>query len=479
MKANRITPVVFLCIGLVALLIAMIETPASRASGSGQPLMQGPADSTATSTSTPASLMLLPLVVHSEAPAATPTPTSSLTPTATATATSTATSTPTATATAACTDPIYVTNFGTQDGRWPTGEDSGRAYGYQSGEYRMYLKTSNASFMATPGLVLPEDYRISVNARQAAGSGGAYGVVFGVRTVGSEQEYYRFAVRPDAGQYSLERVDLSGTGTTLITWTSNAAILSGAQVNNLRVDRIGSEIELFTNGALLQAFTDVSFTGVGRDSGIWARSYDSGSVDMRFDLFRVGCGSDTLFFDGFADTGSGWGAGSNASAAWGYSEGEYQMVFSAADYGLGKTPYLLLPANYSIEADVRQTSGNSVLLGLDFDMIWSGAKYTAYEFLLDPASGYYLLQKGDLAGTWTTLIDWTPESGIKPGIGTNRLRVDRIGAEIWLYINGTNVDYYEDGDFAGVGRDAGLRAYSETAVPAEARFDNFRVTILP
>jgi hypothetical protein len=31
----------------------------------------------------------------------------------------------------------------------------------------------------------------------------------------------------------------------------------------------------------------------------------------------------------------------------------------------------------------------------------------------------------------------------------------------------------------GVWRDAGLRANTEIAVPAEARFDNFRVTILP
>jgi len=327
--------------------------------------------------------------------------------------------------------------------------------------------------------VLPESYRVSVNVRQVSGGGGAYSLVFGARTVGSAKEYYRFAVRPDAGQYSLERFDLDGSTSTLIAWTSNAAILVGTQVNNLRVDRIGSEIQLYANGALLQATTDASFAGAGRDAGIYARSYASAPVDVRFDLFRVGCGSDTLYYDGFADTGSGWGTGSNGSATWDYFEGEYQVSLGAVSYGLLKTPYLFLPANYGVEVDVRQVSGNPVLPGLAFDMIWSGSQYAVYEFLLDPASGYYLLQKGNLAGAWTTLIGWTADPAINLGTATNHLRVERIGSTIWLYVNDTYVDSYDDSEFAGIGRDAGIRAYSGTTVPVEARFDNFRVSILP
>jgi hypothetical protein len=478
MKTNRITPVILLCLGVAVLLIWSFGDSDSQAGGSDRLQAQG-ADATATSTATPASLIMLPLVVHSRPATATPTATPSPTPTATATATATATPTSTATPTPACSDPIYVTNFATPDGRWPSGSDSSRSYGTQSGQYQVNLKTSNVSFSATPGLVLPQDFRISVNAQVAAGSGGAYGLVFGVRTVAAAQEYYLFAVQPDSGQYSLERRDLNGSSTTLIAWTANAAILSGTQVNTLRVDRIGSQIQLYANGALLQAFADSGFTGAGRDAGVWARSYNSAPVDTRFDLFRVGCGSNTLFFDGFADTASGWPIGSDANAVWHYVNGEYEYYFNTAKTGVLKTPWVVLPANYSVEVDARQASANTLYVGLAFDMIWSGGQYAVYEFLIEPASGYYMLQKRNLSGQWTTLIDWTPDAVINLGNATNRLRVERIGADIWLYVNDWPVDLWDDGEFAGIGHDAGLRAYTDLDAPAEARFDNFRVTILP
>jgi len=452
---------------------------------------------TPTSTGTPPSPVYLPLVIHQLPPPATPTPTSSPTTTATATrtptatstptttrtatpaATSTSTETPTATPTAACADPIYVTDFGAPDGRWLSGEDNSSAYGTVSGEYQIYLKIPNASYGVTPDLVLPADYRIQANARQAAGSGGAYGLIFGARAVGAQAEYYRFVVLPTAGQYLLEKRDLNGTWTTLIDWTSSSAILSGAQVNNLRVDRIGTEIRLFVNGSPLQSYTDGSFAGAGRDAGLWARAYDSAPVDVRFDNFRAGCGSDTLFFDGFGNTGSGWGAGENGNVKWSYLEGEYQIYLKVADYGLLDTPYLYLPANYTVEADVRQIASNPVSLGLAFDMTWNGTPYAVYQFLIYPEGGAYLLEKRGLGGAWTPLIDWTNHPAINPGNETNHLRVDRVGSGMWLYINGVNVNTYDDGELAGVGRDAGLRAYSYVDFPAEARFDNFRVAILP
>jgi hypothetical protein len=186
-----------------------------------------------------------------------------------------------------------------------------------------------------------------------------------------------------------------------------------------------------------------------------------------------------LFFDGFDDPNSGWGAGENAKVQWGYLEGEYQIAFRAADYGLLTTPNLSLPANYRIEVDAREVSNNPVSLGLAFDIVWSSDSYAVYQFLVYPEGGEYLLEKRSLDGTWDTLIDWTPDAAVNPNNDSNHLRVDRAGSGIWLYINGVNVNSYDDGELAGPGRDAGLRAYDFADVPAETRFDNFRASLLP
>jgi hypothetical protein len=118
-------------------------------------------------------------------------------------------------------------------------------------------------------------------------------------------------------------------------------------------------------------------------------------------------------------------------------------------------------------------------LGLAFDMVWNGNPYAVYQFLVYPEAGAYSLEKRDLSGTWHTLIDWTAHPAVNPGNDTNHLMVDRVGSGMWLYINGVNVNNYDDGELVGPGRDAGLRAYDFTDFPAEARFDNFRVSNLP
>jgi len=82
-------------------------------------------------------------------------------------------------------------------------------------------------------------------------------------------------------------------------------------------------------------------------------------------------------------------------------------------------------------------------------------------------------------GTWTTLVDWTHSSSIMPGTAPNHLRVDRIGSDIIIYINGTQVVTYDDSSFTGPGRDAGVRVYSSDDYPAYGRFDNFGVYRIP
>lgn len=82
-------------------------------------------------------------------------------------------------------------------------------------------------------------------------------------------------------------------------------------------------------------------------------------------------------------------------------------------------------------------------------------------------------------GSWTQLIDRTNSPSINQGIGTNHLRVDRIGADIHVYLNGTQVTMFTDSNFISAGRDAGVRAYSYKNYPVYMRFDNFSVHRIP
>ncbi len=440
------------------------STPTATNTPTRTPTPTGTPTATPTASATVLRRVHLPLVLRQLPPTATPTPSPSPSPS------------PTATLPPGCSDVVYRTDFSSPDGRWLVGEDSQRKYGYLSGQYQVYLKVTDATFGLTPDLVLPADYRIEVDAVQFSGMKGAYGLIFGARSVGSQSEYYLFAVKPDVRQYGLEKRDLSGAWTTLINWTQSTAIASGASLNSLRVDRIGDQIFLWANDVVLASLSDGSYTGAGRDAGIWARAYDKAPVDVRFDNFRAGYACGAPFFDDFSNPNSGWGAGENERLKYGYIGGEYQTYLKQALAGLLVTPDLTLPADYRVEVDARQASQNAGSFGLGFDLIWSD--FAVYQFLIYPASQEYLLEKRDRNGDWTTLIDWTTDAAIRAGTQSNHLRVDRIGGKIILYINDTYIDEYTDGELAGPGRDAGIRAYSYDAVPVDVRFDNFQVSSL-
>ena len=102
--------------------------------------------------------------------------------------------------------------------------------------------------------------------------------------------------------------------------------------------------------------------------------------------------------------------------------------------------------------------------------------YEGYQFVVFPHRREFLLEKRMMDGSWQTLINPLYYSAILPGTATNRLRVERIGTAIKLYVNGTLVGTKNDASFTGPGRDAGVRVYSYEEAPVDGRFDNFRAT---
>jgi hypothetical protein len=180
---------------------------------------------------------------------------------------------------------LFFDNFGDPNSGWYTAENEGWKVGYLDGEYQMLLKKTEWGGMVTPDLVLPEDFYIEVDARQASGNLSSYGLMFGIQYIGAAYEGYQLIVYPAAGVYVLEKRNTDASWMLLIDWTYSAAIGQGMATNHLRVDRIGTLVDIYINGTLVTTFADGSFTGAGRDAGIRAYSYDSVPVDVRFDNF--------------------------------------------------------------------------------------------------------------------------------------------------------------------------------------------------
>ena len=177
-----------------------------------------------------------------------------------------------------CAQVHYFDNFSDASSGWPIGDNATATYGYLSGEYQILVKNPNNGYLVTPGtdtqvLVLPSDYRVEVDARQASSNVSSYGLRFAIRWNGNDMaEAYQFLVFPDTQQYMLNKYN--GTWQTLVAETYSAWVNPNLSSNHLAVQRVGSSIALAVNGHALTTVTDGSFTSAGRDAGVRAYSYE-------------------------------------------------------------------------------------------------------------------------------------------------------------------------------------------------------------
>ena len=183
----------------------------------------------------------------------------------------------------------YFDDFSNPASGWKIGNRPNLMFGYLDGEYQIVIKNIESSWFVTPDLVLPVNYRIDVDARgyELAAGQGSYGLVFGTKfgTNGVAYETYQFLVAPDQ-TFALVKRAMDGTESKLINWTYSDAINASAS-NHLRVDRVGTLIRLYVNTVQVATVDDASFTGIGRDAGLIAYSYDIAAVDTRFDNFSA------------------------------------------------------------------------------------------------------------------------------------------------------------------------------------------------
>jgi len=179
------------------------------------------------------------------------------------------------------------------------------------------------------------------------------------------------------------------------------------------------------------------------------------------------------YFDDFSDPTSGWAIGEYANVIYRYLNGEYQIYLKREESSFAITPDLVLPSDYRIEVDARRVSSGVCSYGLVFGTRWTADSWETYQVIVWPTDGKFLVNKRTLDSSWTTIQDWTYSSAINQNYGTNRIRVDRIGTIIRIYVNGTMIANITDSSLTGPGRDAGIRAYSYWDAPVDVRFDNF------
>jgi hypothetical protein len=178
-------------------------------------------------------------------------------------------------------------------------------------------------------------------------------------------------------------------------------------------------------------------------------------------------------FDDFSDPNSGWPVADEEEYTSSYTDGEYRFYIKQADTGGYSYHPTFRCVDCDIQVDVRSASAIFGLYGVAFGV--TEAQDAGYLFGIGfdetGQRGYYELWKG--VGDLPDDPLWSEASDhIRSSQSTNTLRVQRIGVDIRLYVNGHHLVTVPDDELIG-NFGVGLAAGSEETPGADVRFDNF------
>ena len=177
-----------------------------------------------------------------------------------------------------------------------------------------------------------------------------------------------------------------------------------------------------------------------------------------------------LFSDDFSDPTSGWSIDEDSPVRSGYQNDEYEIAINERYVWGGAVPPLTDIVNYSVEATLRMFEDTGGAYGLKFDREdWDHY----YLFAVLPATSEFVLFRHDPA--WVEIVPFSSSQLINSGSASNRLRVERYGEDINLYINGQFLVSTSDGSYSGTNSEVGLFAQTLDEIPMAVRFDNFIV----
>lgn len=179
-----------------------------------------------------------------------------------------------------CSTRLFFDDFSQPGSGWPIYEDDVSRYQYLNQEYRILAKVVPAWVAARPGFQSTQ-YVVTVDVRNATGTHGYYGILFGFAEDWSH--FYFFVVHP-TGRYVILRADPDTSYWIADGYSSS--IQTGTATNQLKLERNGSMIWAYVNGDLLTILPDGTFTGRGY-LGLITVADTVPNVDARFDNFTV------------------------------------------------------------------------------------------------------------------------------------------------------------------------------------------------
>ena len=182
----------------------------------------------------------------------------------------------------------------------------------------------------------------------------------------------------------------------------------------------------------------------------------------------------TLFFDDFSQSSSGWTQLKSDNGSIEYTEDYYHISVNKPGALLLANPGKSFQGDVSIAVDARKIGGS------DDNYIGILCHYQNpdnYYVLMVTSDGYsgIVMRKDGQETLISPGLKFLKMDGIKKGNATNHIRADCIGEALTLYANGKQVSLAYNNSLTG--GDTGLAVRSgKLAGGTDIRFDNFSVT---
>ncbi len=180
--------------------------------------------------------------------------------------------------------------------------------------------------------------------------------------------------------------------------------------------------------------------------------------------------SEVLFADDFSQSDSGWDRQRTADGVTDYENGQYLIQVNRPDVDYFANPSLSLS---DVRLEVEAVNASSVMDN-EFGLICRFQNQNDFYAGLISSDGYYGIFKVK-GGSYQLLgLDVMAQSAaIKTGAEKNHIRLDCVGQDLKLFVNGVQLDARQDADFSK--GDVGLLAGAYQTAGIKVFFDNFVV----
>ena len=179
---------------------------------------------------------------------------------------------------------LFSDDFSNTTSGWTVSNTVDGSIGYSADSYTFLVNNPGTLLLANPGKSFPGDISVEVDARKMAGPDDNYfGVLCHYR---DPQNYYVLMITSDG--YSGISMRKDGVDTLIspgLKFLKMDGIKKSASTNHIRADCIGSTLTLYVNGNQVATASDSTLSG--GDTGLFARTYDTGGVDILFHDFTV------------------------------------------------------------------------------------------------------------------------------------------------------------------------------------------------